>query len=139
MSYVIVGDNIVVDSEEILKKIKEEFKFKEIKDITKASNRDDTLIYQVIQEVERIKEEIDLENLGETLTEEELVEELMAIADENILCVEDIIPEGFISHGYSYRYDEGLDEIKSVFVAIDEVVGEKKLMDVVNRILNSID
>jgi len=97
------------------------------------------LVYQILQDTKTMKEDIDLENIGESLTEEELAEEFMAVADENVLLIEDIIPEGFICHGYSYHYDEGLDEIKSIFLAVDEAVGEKKLMDIINRILNSVD
>ncbi|SET75474.1 hypothetical protein SAMN05660297_03395 [Natronincola peptidivorans] len=138
MSYVLVGDKMI-DSEEILKEIINEFQFKAVKDITKGSKREDVLVYQIIQEAEGLKEQLDLPATGETLTEEEIIEELLALADENIVFIEDLIPEGFISYGYSYYYDEGLGEVKSVFVAIDEGVGEKKLKDVTNRVLKSLD
>ncbi|NLM04108.1 MAG: hypothetical protein GX214_03720 [Clostridiales bacterium] len=137
MSYIVIGDNIVIDSNEVLKTIEAEFDFKEVKNITKGSNRDDTLIYQVTHDINPIKEEI--ESLGETLSEEELVEELMATTDEYTMYIEDVMPEGLICHGYSYHYDEGLGEIKSIFVAMDEQVGEKRLIDIVNRILKSVD
>ncbi|SNT00564.1 hypothetical protein SAMN05446037_10337 [Anaerovirgula multivorans] len=138
MSYVIAGDQFV-NSEDVLKDIMNAFDFKEVKDITKASKRDDALVYQIIQEAVALKEQMELESIGETLTKEEVINELMATADENIVFIEDVIPESFISYGYSYCYDEDAEEIKSVFVAIDEAVGEKKLKDVVNRVLNSID
>lgn len=137
MSYIVIGDNIVIDSDEILKIIEREFDFKEVNNITKSSNRDDTLVYQITHDINTIKEEI--ESLGETLSEEELVEELMATTDEYTMYIEDVMPKGLICHGYSYHYDEGLEEIKSIFVAMDEEIGEKRLIDVVNRILNSVD
>lgn len=138
MSYVVVGDQFI-NSEDILKEIINEFDFKEVKDITKASKRDDALVYQIIQEASALREQMELESIGETLTKEEIIDELMATADENLVFVEDVIPEGFIFYGYSYFYDEDSEEVKAIFVAIDESVGEKKLKDVVNRVLNSID
>ncbi|AKL93554.1 hypothetical protein CACET_c00330 [Clostridium aceticum] len=137
MSYVVAGDKIV-NSEDILKEIIKEFEFKEVKDLSKGSKREDTLIYKIIQEEEGLKEQLNLEEMAEDLSPEEIVEELMALADENIVFIEDVIPEGFICYGYSYHYDEGLKEVESIFVAIDENVGEKKLKEVVNRILNSV-
>ncbi|SDL30343.1 hypothetical protein [Natronincola ferrireducens] len=138
MSYVMVGDKIV-NSEDILKEIIKEFHFKEVKDLTKGSRREDTLVFQIIQQEEVLKQELDLELSGEALSKEEVIEEMMTLADENITFIEDVIPEGFISYGYSYHYDEGLGEIKSIFVATDEAISEMRLKDIVNRILNSID
>ncbi|AOY75440.1 hypothetical protein [Clostridium formicaceticum] len=138
MSYVVVGDKII-DSEEILKDIVREFEFKEVKDLSKGSKREDTLIYKIVQEEDDLKEQLVLQEMEENLTTEEFIEELMALADENIVFIEDVIPEGFICYGYSYHYDEGLKEVKSIFVAIDENVGEKKLKEVVNRVLTSVD
>lgn len=138
MSYVVVGDRFI-NSEEILIEIMNEFEFKEVRDLTRSAKREDTLVYQIIQEESALISQIDFETEMETLPKEEFVEELMAIADENLVFIEDILPEGFLCYGYSYYYDEDLREIKSIFVAIDEAAGEKKLKDVVNRILKSID
>ncbi|MCC5908987.1 MAG: hypothetical protein JJT76_00940 [Clostridiaceae bacterium] len=138
MSYVVVG-NRVIDSGEILKHIEENFECNAAKDLTKGSKRDDTLVYQIFQDANILKEEIKLQGVSEDATEEEIIEEMMSLADENLLDIEEFIPEGFIYHGYSYHYDEGKEEIKSVVVAIHQEVGEARLKDVINRILNSLD
>ncbi|ABR46279.1 conserved hypothetical protein [Alkaliphilus metalliredigens QYMF] len=138
MSYVLVKEKMI-DSEEILKSIEEEFSFKKIKDITSGSKRDDTLIYQIIHDVKQLKKEIEAEGeMGQT-EEEELIEELMSVADEKVVIIEEVIPEGLIAYGYSYHYDEGLEEIKSIFIASDESIGELRLRDIADRVLRSID
>ncbi len=137
MSYVIAG-NKCFDSEEILKQIKEKYHFKLVKDLTKGSKRDDTLIYQITQNVMELKEDLLQDDLG-PLEEEDLVEELMALADEKVSVIEGIIPSEFICYSYSYYYDEGLEEIKCIFIALDKKVGDMRLMDIAERILRSVD
>ncbi len=137
MSYVMVS-NKVIDSQELLQKINEKYSFKIVKDITKGSKRDDTLVYQIIQDVHHLKEEILLDAV-EPIEQEDLVEELMSLADEKVSRIEAVMPEEFICYSYSYHYDDGLEEIKSIFIAVDEAVGEQRLSDIADRILRSID
>lgn len=137
MSYVVAG-NKFFDSEEILKKIQEQFTFKGVRDITKGSKRDDTLIYQIIQDAAQLKEELLQEQL-EPMEGEEWAEEIMALGDEKVSMIEAVIPEEFLCYSYSYYYDEALEELKCIFVALDKNVGELRLMDVAERILRSID
>lgn len=137
MSYVLAG-NKFYDSEAILAEIKEKYQFKIVKDITKGSKRDDTLVYQIIQDVEVLKEDFLLEEVG-PIEEEDLVDELMNLADEKVSLIEGIIPDEFICYSYSYYYDEGLGEIKCIFIALDKKVGDLRLMDIAERILRSVD
>jgi len=138
MSYIVIGDNFV-DSEEILKKIKENTQFKKAKDLTKGSKREDTLVFQIIQDVNELKKELDLEGQGISADEEELIEELMSLADETAYMVEEFIPEEAICYVYSYHYDEGLEEIRTIVVAADGTIGGLRLRDVAERILRSVD
>ena len=137
MSYVVAGSRFF-DSGELLKQIQEKYPFKGIRDITKGSKRDDTLIYQIIQDAAELKEELLLDDLG-PIEAEDLVEELMALGDEKVAMIGTLIPEEFLCYSYSYYYDEALEEIKCIFVALDKNVGELRLMDVAERILRSID
>ncbi|WP_026478090.1 hypothetical protein [Alkaliphilus transvaalensis] len=137
MSYVLAG-NKMFDSQEILNKIKEKYTFKMIKDISGGSKRDDTLVYQVIQDVGNLKEEILIDSV-EPIEQEDLVDELMNLADEKISLIEEVIPEVFKSYGYSYHYDADQEEIKSLFIAVDQSVGDLRLSDIADRILRSID
>ena len=138
MSYVVAGDKIY-DSNEILRDIKEAISFKNIKDISAGSKREDTLIFHLLLDAEELKKQL-LEELDTTeLEDEELVSELLILADERVALIEEYIPEDFISYGYSYHYDEGNNEIKAIFVAVDEIVGELRLKDVSERILRSLD
>lgn len=138
MSYVVIG-NKVVDSKEILEKIQENFLFKNIKDLTRGSKRDDTLVYQVIHDINQLKGEIQLEGAGVEIDNEEMIDELMNLADEHTSFIEDVIPENCLSYVYSYHYDEGLQEIKTIFIAVDDEVGELRLRDISERILRSVD
>ena len=138
MSYVVAGDKIY-DSNEILRDIKEAISFKNIKDISAGSKREDTLIFHLLLDAEELKKQL-LEELDTTgLEEEELISELLILADERVALIEEYIPEDFISYGYSYHFDEGNNEIKAIFVAVDEIVGELRLKDVSERILRSLD
>lgn len=138
MSYIVIADKFV-DSEEVLHEIKENIKFKKICDITKGSKREDTLIFQITQDVNQLKIELDLEGQGIEADEDSLIEELMSLADEKVYMIEELIPEKMICYVYSYHYDEGLEEIKTIFLATDQAVGELRLRDVAERILRSID
>lgn len=138
MSYIVIGDNFV-DSEEVLTKIKENTSFKRIKDLTKGSKREDTLVFQVLQDVKELKKELDLEGQGIEADEEEQIEELLSLADEKAYTIEELMPEDAICYVYSYHYDEGLEEIRTIVVAADEAIGGLRLRDITERILRSVD
>lgn len=138
MAYIVMGDHFI-DSEEVLKKIKENTQFKMVKDLTKGAKREDTLIFQIIQDVKQLKLELDIEGQAIDVNEEELIEELMSLADEIAYMVEDFIPEDAICYVYSYHYDEESEEIKTIVVAADEVIGKLRLRDVAERVLRSVD
>lgn len=137
MSYVVVGSK-VIDSQQILDKIEKELNFKGVKDITKGSKREDTIIFQVYHHINALKDEIDAEELGQ-MTNEEIIDELMELADEKTSIIEEYIPRNMLAFSYSYYFDEAEERIKSVFIAVDEEVGEPRLRDIAERILRSID
>ncbi len=138
MSYVVAGEKIY-DSNEILENIKADISFKNIKDISAGSKREDTLVYQILLDAEELRIKLMTELDAADMDEEELVSELLILADERVAEIEDFIPEDFICYGYAYHFDEGNSEIKAIFVAVDEVVGELRLKDVSERILRSLD
>lgn len=138
MSYVIIGDK-VYSSDDIFKGIKKEFEFKEIKDLTAGSKRDDTFVFQITLDAKSIKLEILEEMDAENMEEDELVEELLSSSDEQVMMIEDVIPEGFIGYAYTYKYDNDMELLKSIFVAVDEKLGESKLREIAGRILKSLD
>src|SRR5690554_4086419 len=125
MSYVVIGDK-VLDSQEILDKIKQNTNFKKIKDFTRGSKRDDTLIFQIIQDEKRLQSELEIEKEID-ISKEELIEELMSLADENAYIIEEFIPQDAICYVYSYHYSEDLEEIKTIVVAADEAIGGLRL------------
>lgn len=136
MSYIIVGDNIL-DSKGILNKIKEKNIFKEVKDLTKGSKREDTLIFQVVQDVTKLQINLDSELISSN--KEEVIEELMSIADETAYNIEELVPNNVICYVYSYHYNEELNEIKTIIVAADKAIGGLRLRDIAERILRSVD
>ncbi|QUH25393.1 hypothetical protein [Serpentinicella alkaliphila] len=138
MSFVMVGDT-VYDSKEILKDIKNEFEFQEIKDLTSSSKRDDTLVYQIYLDANVLKDEIESDMDVEGIDDSELVEELLTSCDEQIMLIEDFIPEDFIGYAYTYNYDKDMDILKAVFIAADKKLGESKLKEIAERILKSLD
>lgn len=138
MAYVVIGDHFV-DSEEVLKTILKGTEFKKVKDLTKGSKREDTLVFQIIQDVNQLKEELNIEENGIAIDDEELVEELMSLADEIAYNIEEFLPDEVVCYVYSYHYDEGLGEIRTIVVAASEEIGGLRLRDVAERILRSVD
>jgi len=138
VAYVVIGDRFV-DSEDILKTILKGTEFKKVKDLTKGSKREDTLVFQIIQDVNQLKKELDTEESGIAIDDEELVEELMSLADEIAYNIEEFLPEEVVCYVYSYHYDEGLEEIRTIVVAASEEIGGLRLRDVAERILRSVD
>ncbi|KAB3537835.1 hypothetical protein F8154_02320 [Alkaliphilus pronyensis] len=137
MSYIVVG-NSIIDSQDYYNKITQMNSFKRVKDLTKGSKREDTLIYQIFHDADELRSQLDIE-AKDNISEEEIIDELMELADEKVSHIESIIPETMLCYNYSYHYDEALNEIKTIFIAADKMVGELRLSDIAERILRSID
>jgi len=128
------------NGEEIAKLIREKTDFDVFEEITSRTKRKDVLAFILQCDAGRIKQDFEEEEIEiDTEDEEEYISELMNKADEYAVEIEESLPEDLISYYYSYSYDEDEEIIKTILVVSFESLGERKLMDVGNRLITVVE
>ena len=136
--YVIFG-NQIVDSEEIKDIIKNNSDFTVETDMSKATKREDVVAYQLSISIDTLKQYINEDFDVESIEEEDLFDELMTIADEAAMELEEVMPEESIINARAYKWDNSENTIKVIIAICNEDLGELKLYDVTKRLLSQID
>lgn len=136
--YVIFG-NQIVDSEEIKDIIKNNSDFTVETDMSKATKREDVVAYQLSISIDTLKQYINEDFDVESIEEEDLFDELMTIADEAAMELEEVMPEESIINARAYKWDNSENAIKVIIAICNEDLGELKLYDVTKRLLSQID
>ena len=136
--YVIFGTEIV-DSEEIKDIIRENSDFKVENDMSKATKREDIVAYKLSISIDILKKYIEEDFDLDKIEEEELFTELMTIADEKAMELEDFMPQSSIVNARAYKWDNSDKTIKLIIAICNDEVGELKLSDVTKRLLSQID
>ncbi|SHI34520.1 hypothetical protein SAMN02745163_00055 [Clostridium cavendishii DSM 21758] len=141
--YVAFG-NRIIDSKDMKAEIEENSEFNVVKDMTKGSKRDDMLAFNLsisIDVLDRIMKEdydegdIDIDNL----TEDELFDEYISLAEEVASDLEEIVPEEGILDIRAYKWDTSDNDIKLVIAMTHEEIGENKLRDVMKRLITQVE
>lgn len=136
--YIVFGNNIV-DSKEIKEVIEANTKFKVVKDMSKGSKREDILAFNLSVNINILNEIMKEEyNIAE-LTEEELFEEYLTIAEELAADIEEHIPEEAIFDIKAYKWDQSDNDIKLVMATAHEELGALKLRDVMKRLVKQVE
>ncbi|MBL4932109.1 hypothetical protein [Clostridium paridis] len=137
--YIAFG-NQIIDSKDTIDKIENNSEFKVVKDMSKGSKRDDILALNLSISIDILKEmmEDDEININE-YSEEELFEEYLTLAEEIATDLEEYIPEESILDIRAYKWDESDNDIKLVIAVTHEEVGEKKLKDIMKRLLTQVE
>ncbi|WP_238881277.1 hypothetical protein [Clostridium sp. YIM B02551] len=137
--YIAFG-NQIIDSKDTIYKIENNSEFKVVKDMSKGSKRDDILALNLSISIDILKEmmEDDEININE-YSEEELFEEYLTLAEEIATDLEEYIPEESILDIRAYKWDESDNDIKLVIAVTHEEVGEKKLKDIMKRLLTQVE
>ena len=136
--YVIFG-NQIVDSEEIKDIIRNNSDFTVETDMSKATKREDVVAYQLSISIDTLKQYINEEFDVESIGEEDLFDEIMTIADEAAMELEEVMPEESIINARAYKWDNSENTIKVIIAICNEDLGELKLSDVTKRLLSQID
>lgn len=136
--YVIFG-NQIVDSEEIKDIIRNNSDFTVETDMSKATKREDVVAYQLSISIDTLKQYINEEFDVESIGEEDLFDEIMTIADEAAMELEEVMPEESIINARAYKWDNSENAIKVIIAICNEDLGELKLYDVTKRLLSQID
>lgn len=141
--YVVFGSN-VVDSKEMKELIEESSEFKVVKDMSKGSKREDILAYNLSIAIDTLKENLeDEDDISEfadgEVTEDDLFEEYLNLAEELATELEDIVPEGGILDVRAYKWDKSDNDIKLVAAIAHENLGESKLGNVMKVLLRQVE
>jgi DNA repair exonuclease SbcCD nuclease subunit len=141
--YVVFGDR-VMDSKEMKELIEVNSDFKVVKDMSKGSKREDVLAFNLSISIDTLNEimeedqEISAEDKSE-LTEDDLFDEYLTLAEEVATELEEIIPEGAIFDMRSYKWDKSDNDIKLVVALAHEELGESKLGNVMKVLLKQVE
>jgi hypothetical protein len=129
----------IVDSKDIKEIIEKNTEFKVLKDMSKGSKRDDILAYNLSVDINTLNELMEEDcNISE-LSEDELFEEYLSLAEEIAMDIEEYVPEGAILDIKAYKWDPSDNDIKLVIIIAPEDVFEVKLRDIMKRLITQVE
>ena len=133
-------NNEIVDSNDIKKIIEENTEFKVVKDMSKGSKREDILAYNLSVDIATLSELMEEEELNlEELSEDELFEEYLSLAEEIGMDIEEYVPAGAILDIKAYKWDQSDNGIKLIIIMAPEDIGEVKLSDIMRRLITQVE
>ena len=136
--YVVFG-NQILDSKEMKETIEKNTEFKVVKDMSKGSKREDILAYNISIAIDALNEIMEEEINVNELSEDELFEEYLTLAEEVATDIGDHLPMEALIDIKAYKWDPSDNDIKLVIVIAHEELGELKLMDVMKRLLTQVE
>jgi hypothetical protein len=143
--YVLFG-NDVVDSKDMKETIESNSEFKVVKDMSKGSKREDILAFNLsitidtLNDIMREEEDLDINELAEgEITEDDLFDEYLNLAEELATELDEVVPEGAILDVRAYKWDKSDNDIKLVIAIAHEEIGERKLKDVMNTLVKQVE
>lgn len=134
--YIAFG-NRVLDSKDFKEIIETNSQFEVIKDMSKGSKREDIIAFNLKIDVNILKEI--LKDDFEDVESEEAIEELWSLADEIGTDLEEFMPEDSYFDIRAYKLDESSNTINLIMAICHEELGERKLKDVMKRLLTQVE
>lgn len=132
-------NNEIVDSKDIINIIDENTEFKVVKDMSKGSKRDDILAFNLSVKIniliDLMEDEFDLSEL----TEDELFDEYLSLAEEIAMDIEQHVPEGAIMDIKAYKWDKSDNAIKLIIIIATEDTTDLKLMDIMRKLITQVE
>lgn len=136
--YVAFG-NRVVDSSDFKKLVEENSNFKVLKDMTKGSKREDVVALNISISVDILKDILSDDYDINTLSEDELFEELLGLSEELGTDLEEFMPEDSILYIESYKWDESDNDVKCILILVHEDFSQNKLKDIAFRLKTQVE
>lgn len=136
--YVAFG-NQIVDSKDIKEIIETNSEFKVVKDMSKGSKREDILAFNLSVDVNILKSIMEEEYNETELTEDDLFEEYLTLAEDIATDMEEYIPAGAILDIRAYKWDQSDNDIKLIIAIAHEELGEAKLRDIMRRLITQVE
>ncbi|AYE33392.1 hypothetical protein [Clostridium septicum] len=129
----------VVDSEEVRNTIVDNSEFRIVKDMSKGSKREDIVAFNLSIDIGILREVLEDDYDLNQLSEDELFEEYLSLAEELATDIEEFCPDESLIDIKAYKLDESDNDIKLVMVIAHEELGEPKLRDVMKRLLTQVE
>ena len=129
----------IVGSEDIINIIEKNTEFKVVKDMSKGTKREDTLAFNLSVGVNTLNELMEEECDLTELTEDELFEEYLSLAEEIAMDIEEYVPEGAIMDIKAYKWDKSDNAIKLIIIIAPEDMFEVKLRDVMKKLTTQVE
>lgn len=134
--YIAFG-NRVLDSKDFKKIIEDNSEFNVIKDMSKGSKREDIIAFNLSISVDILKDI--LKDDYNNMSDDDIMEEIWSLADEVGTDLEEFMPEDSLFDIRAYKLDESFNTINLVMAICHETLGEKKLKDVMRRLLTQAE
>ncbi|MBZ9622588.1 hypothetical protein G9F71_006955 [Clostridium sp. FP2] len=132
-------NNKIVDSEDIKNIIEKNTEFKVVKDMSKGTKREDTLAFNLSVDINTLNDLMEEECDLNELTEDELFEEYLSLAEEIAMDIEEYVPEGAIMDIKSYKWDKSDNAIKLIIIIAPEDMYEVKLRDIMKKLITQVE
>jgi len=129
----------IVDSKDIKDIICKNTEFKVVKDMSKGSKRDDTLAFNLSIEISTLNDLMEGECNLDDLTEDELFDEYLSLAEEIAMDIEEYVPEGAIMDIKAYKWDKSDDAIKLIIIIVTEETTDLKLGDIMRKLITQVE
>ena len=129
----------VLDTEEIKNEIEKNTEFKVLKDMSKGTKREDTFAYNLSVSIDILNEIIKDDYNIDDLSEDDLFDEYMSLAEELATDMEEILPEESLIDVKAYKWDLSDNDIRVVLAGVNEETGEGKLKDVMRRLITQLE
>jgi hypothetical protein len=129
----------IVGSEDIKNIIEKNTEFKVVKDMSKGTKREDTLAFNLSVGVNTLNDLMEEECDLTELTEDELFEEYLSLAEEIAMDIEEYVPEGAIMDIKAYKWDKSDNAIKLIIIIAPEDLFEVKLRDVMKKLTTQVE
>ena len=132
-------NSTIVESKDIKDTIEKNTEFKVLKDMSKGSKREDILAFNLSIAINTLNDLLEGENNLEDLTEDELFEEYLSLAEEIAMDIEEYVPDGAVLDIKAYKWDKSDDGIRLVIIIAPEDINDLKLKDIMRKLITQVE
>lgn len=136
--YIVFGDKII-DTDEIKNIITENTDFKVIKDMSKGTKREDMAAFNLSLSIDYLNELISETCNVSELSEDELFEEYLAIAEELGVDIEEYLPKYSKIKFKAYKWDLSENAINCIVAIGNMEVKGNKMLDIIRRLESQVE
>ncbi|MBW9173773.1 hypothetical protein K2F43_21645 [Clostridium estertheticum] len=132
-------NSTIVESKDIRDTIEKNTEFKVLKDMSKGSKREDILAFNLSVAINTLNDLMEDENNLKDLTEDELFEEYLSLAEEIAMDIEEYVPDGAVLDIKAYKWDKSDDGISLVIIIAPEDINDLKLKDIMRKLITQVE